>query len=271
PPETCHICYCSTPIRYAWDFYYEYFGKNGHTGWLTRKTAPFVINYLKMWDVLSLNRVDYFIANSLNVARKIEKYYHRDASIIYSPVDTEYFRPSEKTEDYFLIVSRLVNYKRTDLAIKAFNQLKIPLIIVGEGPDGKRLKKMANSNIKFLGWQSDEKLRELYSGCKAFIFPQEEDFGITPLEAQACGRPVIAFGKGGALETVEDGVSGIFFDRPDPDSLIEAVKRFNPEKFKPDIIRKHVLGFDNQVFKTKIEDFVMEKYEEYQKKIQIAD
>ncbi len=169
------------------------------------------MNYMKIWDVSSSNRVDYFIANSENVAKRIWKHYKRESVVIHPPVRCNLFEVGNIDEDYFLVLSRLVEYKRIDLAVKAFNKLGLPLVIIGDGPEREKLEKIAGDNIKFLGRQPDSLIKEYYSKCRAFIFPGEEDFGITPLEAQASGRPVIAFGKGGALETVVEGQTGLFF------------------------------------------------------------
>ncbi|ABY93544.1 glycosyltransferase family 4 protein [Thermoanaerobacter sp. X514] len=258
--DTLHICYCHTPMRYAWDFYHEY--KQNAPKW-QRKFIPFLMNYIRMWDRLSADRVDYFIANSSAVARRIKKHYRRDAVVINPPVDTNFYTPKDEDEDYFLIVSRLVEYKRIDIAIEAFNDLGLPLIIIGDGPERSKLQKMAKSNIRFLGRLPDEEVKEYYAKCRAFIFPGEEDFGITPLEAQASGRPVIAFGKGGVLDSVIDGLTGIFFKDQNKESLKEAIKRFEKIDFSKETIRKHAEKFDVKIFKKKIYDFIINKYNDY--------
>lgn len=261
--DTLHICYCNTPMRYAWDFYFDYIkGKNI----VSRTLISWFMHYIRLWDVVSSNRVDYFIANSYNVGRRIEKHYRRTSDVIYPPVNVNFYTPEGEPEDYYLIVSRLVSYKRIDIAVKAFNELGLPLVIIGEGNELKALKELAKGNIKFLGRLSNEEVREYYRKCKAFIFSGEEDFGITPLEAQACGRPVIAYGKGGALETVVDGKTGLFFGHQDKDSLIEAVKRFEKLSFDSSVIRKHAEQFDEDVFIEKFKNYVNEKYEQFRKR-----
>jgi len=260
--DTLHICYCHTPMRYAWDFYHEY--KQNAPKW-QKKFIPFLMNYIRMWDRLTADRVDYFIANSNAVARRIKKHYRRDAVVINPPVNVDFYTPKDEDEDYFLIVSRLVEYKRIDIAIEAFNDLGLPLIIIGDGPEKSKLQSLAKSNIKFLGRLPDEEVKEYYAKCRAFIFPGEEDFGITPLEAQACGRPVIAFGKGGVLDSVIDGVTGIYFKEQTKESLCEAVIKFNNKSFDKNIIRKSAERFDVKNFKTKIYNFILEKYENFKK------
>lgn len=259
-PDTLHICYCHTPMRYAWDFYNEY--KESAPKW-QKKFIPYLMNYIRMWDRLSADRVDYFIANSNAVAKRIKKHYRRDSVIINPPVNAEFYNPIDEDGDYFLIVSRLVEYKRIDIAVEAFNDLGLPLIIIGDGPEREKLQKMANSNIKFLGRISDKEVKKYYAKCIAFIFPGEEDFGITPLEAQASGRPVIAFGKGGVLDSVIDGVTGIFFKEQNKESLKEAIIKFKDMKFDKNAIRKHAETFDIGVFKQRIYNFVVEKYNEF--------
>lgn len=262
-PESIHICYCHTPPRYIWDLTYEYL-KDYNI--IVQKYLEKKFHYLRIWDTIVANRVDYFIANSNYVANRIKKFYKRDCKVIYPPVDTDYFKPSEKenVEDYYLIVSRLVPYKRVDLAVEAFNKLSQRLIIVGDGPEYKKLKAMAKSNIKFLGYQPDDTIKELYQRCKALIFPGIEDFGIVPVEVQACGRPVIAFKKGGALETVEENKTGIFFERQDTDSLIEAIYKFekNLHNFDTNYIRAHAEKFSSERFRKEFNDFVDEVLKE---------
>ena len=256
-PDALHVSYVHSPMRYVWDMYDDYFGK-GRVNFIMDKIISFFATYLRTWDVVSSARVDHFIANSNHVARRIEKYYRRKASVIYPPVDIDRFRISDTTDDYYLIVSALVSYKKVNLAIEAFNQLGLPLKIVGTGPDEAMLKKMAGPTIEFLGWAQDGTLSDLYSRCKAFVFPGEEDFGITPLEAMASGRPVIAYAKGGALETVRGlelgNPTGVFFKEQSRDALVAAIEQFekNPALFKTDAIRRHASGWSRNRFKEEV-------------------
>lgn len=270
-PESCHICYCFTPMRYAWEMYYTYFAGNSFNP-IIRWSAPFFMSYLRTWDERSADRVDHYVAISENVKRRIKKHYRRDSEVIYPPVDTDYFTLSRKESDYFLIVSALVPYKRIDLAILAFNDLILPLVVIGEGSEKKKLMKLAGRNIKFLDWQKTSELKKYYSECKALVFPGEEDFGIVPVEAQACGKPVIAFGKGGATESVKGAYpdqeitsdhTGIFFYPQTKEALIAAVKRFESVRFDPVRIREHSLQFDRKVFKQRIKEFIEVKLQEH--------
>lgn len=262
---TVHICYCHTPMRYAWDFYHEYL-QGEDVGPIKRKLIPWLMNYIRMWDRLSADRVDYFIANSHNVATRIRKHYRREAAVIHPPVNGHYFTPEDTDGGYFLVVSRLVPYKRVDLAVKACNELGLPLKIIGGGSELERLKALAGPTVQFMGRLTDEEIRKAYADCKAFIFPAEEDFGITPLEAQASGRPVIAYGVGGALETVVPGKTGLFFDSQTVESLTKAVESFNSIEYNKGAIREHALNFDVAVFKEKIKNFVEEKFEEHRRR-----
>lgn len=269
PPDALHISYIHTPMRYVWDMYQDYFGSN-KTGWLSKKIIPLFAHYLRTWDAASTPRVDWFIANSKHVARRIRKYYGREATVIYPPVDTAKFSPNPKAGDYFLIVSALVPYKRTDLAISAFNRLGEKLVIVGEGPELKKLKKMAQHNIEFVDWQSPQNLVQYYSNCKALIFPGEEDFGMVPVEAMACGKPVIAFARGGSLETVieqneKNGKysTGLFFFQQSEDEIIAAVKKFQQLEWDPEFIAQHARKFDRTIFQEKIINFIVEKSKQF--------
>jgi len=264
PPDALHISYMLTPMRYAWDMYGEYFGEN------KKKIIPFFIHYLRMWDVTSSQRVDNFLCISNHVANRITKYYRREAEVIHPPVDTNRFKIQGEKEDFFLIVASFAPYKKVGLAVTAFGQLGYPLKIIGSGPEEKRLKSMAPSNAEFLGWQPDEVVANCYSRCRALIFPGEEDFGIVPLEAMASGRPVIAYGKGGALETIVPysqknkrgkTPTGIFFYEQTVSSLVEAVKQFNKieKAFNPSAIRKYAQQWDRKIFKKKIKKSIFEK------------
>ena len=261
-PDAIHICYCHSPMRYAWEFSYEYAGKMAGKNRLVQKALKYFMTWMRVWDYSSAARVDYFIANSENVAKRIKKHYRRDSVVIHPPVRCNLFNISDEDGDFFLCVSRLQEYKRVDIAIEACNKLGVKLKVVGDGPDAKQLKSIAGPNVEFLGRVPDEQVKELYAKCRAFLFPGEEDFGITPLEAMASGRPVIAYGKGGALETVVDGKTGLFFKEQTTDSLVEAIKKFETMSFDKKELRAHAEKFDESVFKEKIRQFVEEKYAE---------
>lgn len=259
--KTCHICYCYTPTRFIWD-HDNYIAKE-NLGRIFKAVLPLAVRKLKKRDLEAAKSVDYFIAISEIVKKRIKKYYGRESIVIYPPVETSKFMVSGKEKKYFLVVSRLNPYKKIDLVIEAFNKLPYELKIVGGGPYMETLKKMAKSeNIKFLGKISDEKLTKIYSGCKAFIFPGVEDFGIAPLEAQASGRPVIAYAAGGALETVVEETTGLFFKRQSAGSLIELIEKFMKieNKFKPEIIRGNALKFDKEIFKSNLKKFINNKF-----------
>jgi glycosyltransferase involved in cell wall biosynthesis len=261
-PETLHICYCHTPMRWCWN--YEEYVERERLGKVARAILPFLITKLRTWDQISAMRVDHFVANSPIVAERIRKYYRREAIYIPPPVEASRFPfdPTIETENYFLILSRLVPYKRIDLAIEACNQLQLPLVIIGGGRDLERLKRMAGPTIRFLGKLPDEEVLHYYTHCRAFIFPGEEDFGITPLEAQACGRPVIAYGAGGALATIVDGITGIFFREQTVKSLTTVLASFNEQMFNPYVIHNHALEFDIPRFRRRILQFIETKINE---------
>jgi len=280
-PETCHICYCLTPMRYIWNFYHEY--KNGSgLGLVTKPIFGLTAHYARLWDQASAARVDHFAAISHSVAARVRKYYRREAEVIYPPVDVTAAQLSGNIEDYYLVVGQLVNYKRVDLAIEACNQLGRPLRIVGVGEEYSRLRRIAGKTVSFLGALSDEEVRSQYAQCRALLFPGEEDFGIVPVEAQAAGRPVIAFGKGGARETVigadRDGLTsserstGMFFGEQRVSSLVEAILRFEAEErhFSPSFIQAHAEQFDKKHFLKNMGSFVAEKLEGYRETVPIT-
>jgi len=250
-PETLHICYCHTPIRYAWDDSHKYIEEFGYSN-IIKKIIPFFMNYIRLWDEKASKRADKFISNSKFVSERIKKYYHRESEVIHPPVKANLFYLAEKIDDYFLLVGRFLPYKRFDLAIDAFNQLGFPLKIIGDGPDRKRLEKKSNKNIEFIGLVPDHELKDYYAHCQAFIFPQEEDFGITAVEAMASGRPVIAYKSGGALEIIQQGITGLFFENQTSENLVEVLKNFNESDFNPKIIREKAMKFDEENFKKKI-------------------
>jgi len=271
--NTLHICYCFTPMRYIWDQSAAYFPRERFSplSWVLLQA---LLRYLRAWDVKSARTVDEFIAISKHIAGKIQTYYNRSATVISPPVDCAFFTPDgalwSSRDPFYLMVSALVPYKRVDLAVEAFSRLERPLLIIGSGPERRKLERMATRHIRFLGWQPDPVVRNYYRRCRALIFPGEEDFGIVPLEAQACGTPVVALGKGGALETViplqrataaVGGVgvpTGIFFDEPIVEALCDAVLCFerHAQVFDARLIRQHALQFDRPVFRGKIETFL---------------
>jgi len=248
--DQTHICYCNTPTRYLWIDSEDYV-KTAPIPFFVRPLMPMVLNYLRKWDLKAAFRPDFFIANSINVQKRIKKYYGRDSFVIYPTVDTTKFKPSKK-EDYFLLVSRIEPYKKVDLVIDAFKGLRENLKVVGSGTKMDEMKKASPSNIEFVGRVSDEDLIKLYAGAKAFIFPQEEDFGLTPVESMAAGTPVIAYKRGGALESVVPGKTGEFFYPQTAESLSKVIKNFRPTKYRLDILQKQAYKFDNKVFKEQL-------------------
>jgi glycosyltransferase involved in cell wall biosynthesis/lipopolysaccharide/colanic/teichoic acid biosynthesis glycosyltransferase len=262
--NTCHICFCHTPMRFA---HYKHMqeanlaDKNALIRWVTEK----IVTSLKKWDLITCGRVDYFIATCENVRGRIKALYNRDSVIIHSPVETDTFVPAKeyKKGSYYLLVSRLVPYKKVGLAISAFNTLKRPLKIVGIGGEKKKLKNAAGPSIEFAEFISRKELVGLYQDCKALICPQEEDWGIAALEAQSCGKPVIAYGKGGALEYVVEKETGHLFFEQTPEAIVKAVEEFEEMEFDPVRIRENVLEYDQKVFEKKIKSFVLEKYNDF--------
>ena len=246
-PDAYHLCYCHTPMRFVWD--YKRYIEREQFGFFIRVLLPLVIWMLRKWDVRTASRPNYYVANSSVVAERISRYYGEASEIIFPPVEIERFEFSSIDEEYFLVVSRLNPYKRIDLVVDTFNDLGLPLIIIGDGPDRVELEKRAKSNIRFLGRLPDEEVGQYYAKCHAFIFPGEEDFGITPLEANAAGRPVIAFQKGGALDTVIDGKTGVFFEEQTLESLKEAVIRSTNIQWDKGLLRRHAETFSEAVFR----------------------
>lgn len=253
-----HICYCHSPMRYAWDLYHNYLHESDFN-WLAKLYAKKVLHKIRIWDIISSNRVDYFIANSQYIAQRINKIYKRDSKVIYPPVDVEYFSLDEKsTRDYYFTASRMVSYKKIDLIVETFVKNGKKLVVAGDGPEFKKIKSIAKDNIVFLGHVSNEKLKQYLQNAKAFIFAAEEDFGIAPVEAQACGTPVIAYGKGGSLETVIDNKTGLFFYEQIIEKLDEAITRFEKTTFNYNEIRNHAVKFSEERYKSEIIEFVKE-------------
>jgi glycosyltransferase involved in cell wall biosynthesis len=261
-PDALHISYIHSPMRYAWNQYFSYFSRQ-RLNVFSRMLIPPIIHWLRIWDESSSRRVDHFIANSKTVAERIYKYYRRESDVIHPPVDVEFFCPGEQLNDYYLIVSALVPYKRIDLAVEVFNRTGDLLNIVGIGPDYKKLKKQAKSNIRFLGQLPSQDLLKVYQGAKALIMPGEEDFGINSLESQACGIPVIAYGRGGATETVISGSTGLFFRELSVEDLVSVLDKFKKLPFNKTEIRKNALKYSRKRFKQRISSFLDEKWNDF--------
>lgn len=265
-PGTLHISYCHSPMRYVWDQSHSY--QNTYKAFQPLKILyrP-ILHKVRMWDRVASARVDKFIANSNYVSKRIKKYYKQDSEVLYPPVDLDTFSVGEKKRTNYLAVGRLIPYKRFDLIVEAFNKLGLPLHVVGTGPELSKLKKMAKENIKFLGNISNEELREEYKNAKALIYPQIEDFGIVPLEAMASGTPVIALAKGGALETVKEKISGVFFEEQNVNALIKAVEKFKKMKFEPAKVAKSVQEFSSARFKAELLHLIERSWKEYKEMI----
>lgn len=261
-PDQIHISYVHSPIRYAWDLQHQYLRESGLDKGLKGWIAKYLLHRIRLWDYRTANGVDHFIANSGFIAKRIWKVYRRESNVIYPPVDVEAFELHEEKEDFYLTASRMVPYKKIDLIVEAFSQMgDKKLIVIGDGPDFEKIKAKAGQNVMLMGYQPFEVLRDHMQRARAFVFTAEEDFGIAPVEAQACGTPVIAFGKGGTLETVVDGVSGLFFDTQDVESLCKAVERFETMEFDYKKISIHAHKFSEERFLTEMKSFFQEKME----------
>ncbi|MGL5312043.1 MAG: glycosyltransferase [Peptostreptococcaceae bacterium] len=253
-PNTKHIAYIHSPMRYAWDLYHDYKKRSGK---LTRFFMSIFMKSLREWDYTSSQRIDVLIANSNYVAKRINKFWRRECKVIYPPVDIDRLSPNGKDpEDFYVVFSRFVPYKRIDLAILACKKLGKKLVVIGDGEQRDYLKSLADENITFTGRISDEEVKDYLQRCKAMIFSAEEDFGIVPLEAQACGRPVIAYGKGGALETVVDGVTGVFFKEQEVDSVVEGIEKFETLNLNTNDIYNHAMKFSRERFKKEMEGVI---------------
>lgn len=270
-PYQLHICYCHTPMRYAWDLTFDYLKGDRKGRGIQGIIARYILHRLREWDVISANRVDYFIANSQHTAKRIWRCYRRQAKVIYPPVDVEKFDFQVEKDDFYLTISRLVSYKQICLIVEAFNQLKKPLVIIGEGPQIDEIRRLAQSHVQVLGWQPQEILKKYLTKAKAFVYAACEDFGIALVEAQACGTPVIAYGRGGALETVKDirqhpqDGTGLFFDTQQSSALIEAVEIFEQvqTKINPENCRTQAMNFSQTVFQQSYLQYIEDCYHEW--------
>lgn len=262
-PRTMHVSYCHSPMRYVWDDCHAYI-RDYQPNIFFRPFLPGFLKNLRLWDRVAADRVDYFVANSEHVRRRIQKYYQRESTVIHPPVDTSKFQISHAVQDYFLAVGRLIPYKRFDLLVDTANTLKLSLTIVGDGREYRRLKARAGNTIRFEGYVPPCDLAVFYARAQALLFPQEEDFGIAPLESQASGRPVIAYAKGGARETIIDGKTGVFFEEQTVDAIVSAIKKFRKIQWKPAHLKAHAQTFDRKLFEKRMETFLHEAWKTWQ-------
>lgn len=261
-PQTLHVCYCLAPTRYIWNLG-SYLAREDF-GAPVRLAARLVARLYRRWDYAAAQRVTHLIAISTEIQERIRRYYHRESVLIYPPVEAAgRFAPAQQVDDYYLVLSRLVPYKRIDLAVQACTRLGLPLLVAGKGRDRARLESLAGPTVQFLGFVPDDDLPDLFARCKAFIFPGLEDFGIVPVQAQAAGRPVIAFKGGGALDTVIPGRTGEFFAEPTVESLMAALRNFDASRYDPATIRAHALRFDSAVFERAITTFVERAWDDF--------
>lgn len=260
--DQLHISYIHTPIRYAWDMYLNYLEQNSLQSGFKSLLARYFLHKIRLWDIACANRVDLYIANSNFVSNRIRKIYRKDSKVIYPPVDTNKFKINSKKDDFYITVSRLVAYKKVDLIVRAFNENGKKLVVIGDGNEMTRIKSIARSNIEILGFQDSKISADMMSRAKAFVFAAIEDFGITPVEAQACGTPVICLNRGGARESVIDGVSGVYFADQNVQGIVEAVDKFekNLDKFDSNIIKAHAGRFSKERFESEIKEFVEDSY-----------
>lgn len=266
--DQLHICYMHTPVRYAWDLQQQYLQGAKLTRGLKAGLTQLVLHYLRLWDVASANRVDHFVANSQFVAQRVRKTYRRPARVIYPPVEVGRFFPNPQRDDFYFVLSRFVPYKRVSLIVEAFTRLGLPLVVVGNGAERESLKSMAGRNITILGHQSEATVVDLMQRCKAFVFAAAEDFGISLVEAQAAGAPVIAYGKGGAKETVIPGITGLLFPEQTVESLMDAVKTFETGqvKFKLENLRQNAEKFAPERFRQELSAYIDHKWTEFVRK-----
>jgi glycosyltransferase involved in cell wall biosynthesis len=263
-PDQLHICYCYTPVRYAWDLTHQYLTESGLDKGFKGALTKWLLHRFRQWDAIASHRVDEFVAISHFVARRIHKFYGRQATVIYPPVDLEYHELHEQKENYYLTASRFVPYKKIDLIVEAFAQMPDKkLIVIGSGPDAEKIKAKATKNVELLGYQPDETLKKYLQKAKAFVFAAVEDFGILPVQAMASGTPVIALRKGGATETVQEGVGGLFFEEQTVDALKKAVEAFEKNSFSPALVRQSVERFSKTRFRDEFSTFVTDKYKAF--------
>jgi glycosyltransferase involved in cell wall biosynthesis len=268
-PDQLHVCMCYSPIRYAWDLQHQYLKETNLTKGVRSALARLILHYIRLWDTRTSNGVDVFIAISKFIARRIRKAYGRDSVVLYPPVDTDSFVMGGVKEDFYLTSSRLVPYKRIDLIVEAFAAMPDKrLVVIGAGPEMSKIQKKATPNVQIMGYQSVDVLRDHLQRAKGFVFAAEEDFGIAPLEAQACGTPVIAYGKGGSLETVRDGETGLFFEEQSVTSIVDAVRRFELMSFDPVTVRRHAETFSEQRFRQELKTLLDQQWTAFQRSIQ---
>jgi glycosyltransferase involved in cell wall biosynthesis len=260
-PDTCHVCYCYTPTRFAWR-YHDYIARERLPRG-ARVILPFVVSRLRVWDYAAAQRVDQFVAISTAVAARIEKSYRRSAVVVEPPVDAAYFGDQAEVDDYYLVMSRLQPYKRIDLAVEACSRIGVRLKVAGEGPDRERLESLSGPTVEFLGRVTDTEARHLFSHCLALLWPGEEDFGLAPVEAQASGRPVVAFAAGGALDTVIDGETGALFSPQSADALVDVLQRFNPSSFDESVLRANAERFHVDRFVERMIATLEEAYDRF--------
>ncbi len=276
-PDQLHISYVHSPIRYAWDLQHQYLREAGFNKGIKASIVKYLLHKIRLWDYRTANGVDHFIANSQFISRRIKKVYNRESTVIYPPVDVERFTLNDKKEDYYFTASRMVPYKRIDLIVEAFSKMpKKKLIVIGDGSEIGKVKSKASKNVEILGYQPNHIMLEHMQNAKAFVFAAEEDFGITPVEAQACGTPVIAFGKGGSLETIRplgvDNPTGLFFSEQTIESIISQVNAFerNVEIFEPENCRLNSLRFSSLRFKNEMDNFINDKWLKFQESKKIT-
>ncbi|HDV9911016.1 TPA: glycosyltransferase family 4 protein, partial [Klebsiella oxytoca] len=277
-PDQLHISYVHSPIRYAWDLQHQYLREAGLSKGLKATLARWLLHKIRVWDCRTANGVDHFIANSQFIARRIKKVYGRKADVIYPAVDVERFALQTNKQDYYMTASRMVPYKRMDLIVEAFSHMPTKkLVVIGDGPEMNKIKSKATSNIEILGYQPNDVMQKYMSEAKAFVFAAEEDFGITPVEAQACGTPVIAYGKGGALETIisieKENPTGLFFYKQDVESLVEAISKFELSRdlILPENCRANALKFSVERFREEIKHYVEQKWKDFEDSKKIHD